>query len=198
MSYLFMSDVLDWFSEGEVLRRIFSILLKVICGVFALLALYRFAKNWSFVTEVSFGGFLGLLWVQIIFVVASYMVLHTIWIRSNKISEIEAGRYTVIPIFSNLSRMMGEIYAVIAANVAVGGTVVLLFAGLPRPLSNLIGEVFPVAVPMMHPGYGAAGIKPAIGFFLGAVGAGLSFLVTFYLVAELLIVLVDIARNTAK
>ena len=198
MSFLFMSDVLDWFSEGEVLRRVFSILLKIVSVLTLLGALYQFAYNWSFVTEVSFGGFLALLWLQLIFVIASYMVIHTIWIRSNSISEIESGQYTVIPIFSQLSRLMGELYAVAAVNIAVGGSVILLFARIPREMQYLFNNFFPRTNFIMQLGHRAAGIRPALGFFLGALGTGLAFLVTFYLIAELLIVLVDIARNTAR
>ncbi len=197
MSFLFMSDVLDWFSEGEVLRRIFSVLLKAASILLLLGALYQFIRNWALVTELGFGGFIGLLWVQLIFIIATYMILHTIWIRSNEIAGIDPGAYTVIPIFSQLSRLLGELYAIAAINVGIGGAVILLFARIPWELQQIISSFTPDFFPEL--GYGAgAGAGIAIRFLFATLGAGLAALVTFFLLAELLIVLVDIARNTAK
>ncbi len=190
-NYLFMRSVLTFIGEGRLFTGIVAGALRVLAVLLSLGALIAWLQMWRTVFNMGYVAILGGLLFQVFFVVGVYMVVHTFWIRAADIQVVHAPEFTVIPILSILLKMLGEVYACISLALGVGGGVAALFGdylgipgiGVPQSLLyDLLGSRSPFI----------AAVLLAVG---GAIAA-VVWLFLFYVASEMLVALVDIARNT--
>jgi zinc-ribbon domain len=187
--YLFMKSVLRLLSQGNFFRKAFAVVLRVLAVVIIIASLVGWISVWSLVSRASFEVILGIVIFQLLFVIAIYMVAHTLFIRARDIAELPDADFTVIPIVSISLKLIGEVYACFATVISVAGGILIWFIG--GNALYLLKESAPLV-----PGFGAGG-----GFLGGllCMGGGLlvAFLVLvfFYFLAEAVVVMVDIAKN---
>lgn len=104
----------------------------------------------------------------------------------------------MIPIVSLLLKMLGEIYACISLTVGVGGGIAALFGGyLGYQITRFIpGFGLPQSLLQEILPRGGGGFLSVILFAAGGAIAALLWLFLFYMASEMLVAVVDIARNT--
>lgn len=184
--FLFISKLLPKLGEGAFFRTIFTYALKVLAVSIGIMSVVAWVGYWIIIFKLSVGGIIGGLIFQLIFVVAAYAVIHIIWIRADDIKEQEAGEFTIIPIISTMVRMFGEVAAAFLIIFGIGGGIFLIFAGWEAY------QVFSVFLPVVSAGSAfLSGIMFTISFAI----AGFLALIFHYLIAELIVILVDMARN---
>lgn len=112
-----------------------------------------------------------------------------IWFyRAKAIINLEDSDFTVIPIFSNLLRAIGENYALFIITVGFGGTLMLWFSNYGYYLRK-----FSTYIPF---------VRLDDSFIGGLIFLALTMIIAFfillltYFLAENILVLVQIAKNT--
>lgn len=199
--YLFMQPLLKFVGEGTLFSRIFAAVLRVFAVLLTIAALVGWIGLWKLVFTMEGAAILGGIVFQTLFVVGVYMVVHTVWIRAANIADIGKSDFTIIPIVSVFLRMLGEIYACISVAVGVGGGILLLFGaygGLAQRATSAVpgmGWQDSLFSGLFGGESGSTFLSAVLVTVSGAIGAVL-WLALFYLAAELVVVLVDIARNT--
>jgi len=194
----FMGSVIRFISEGLLFSRVFAIVIRVQAVILAMAAIVGWFKVWRMIIDMSeFGGsgiVIGGIIFQILFFVGIYMVTHVQWIRASHITSLPSSDFIVIPIFSLCLRMIGEIYACITFIFGVGGCILILFSG--REAGQLI-SFFASELPGVGDlvGNGDGTFFAAMIFLISSATFAFFVLVVFYLFAEAILVLVDIARN---
>lgn len=188
--YFFMKPVLHFISEGKFFRKTVAIALRVLAIAITFAGLVGWIVNWKFVFSLPVAGIIGGIIFQLLMVIAVYMVVHVMYIRSINIERLPEAEYTVIPIVSLCFKLVGEMYASFLAVTAVAGGLYIWLTGRDAG-KDLLGV--------------AATFAPAFRdlTFLGGVryilsGATMAFITLLfsYFLSEAVIVMVDIARNT--
>ncbi|OGP89822.1 MAG: hypothetical protein A2031_06640 [Deltaproteobacteria bacterium RBG_19FT_COMBO_43_11] len=188
--YLFMKPVLQMISQGYFFRKSFAIFLRALAVVTVIAGLVAWIMFWKYLSGATVSQVLGVIIFQVIFIIAIYMVVHALLIRAEDIAGLPDADYMVIPIVSVSLKLCGEIYACFMAGVSLAGGILIWFIG---------GDAFYLIRK-------AAGFMPGFGHgsdFLGGLifivgGWLIAFfvLVVFYFLAEAVVVMADIARNT--
>jgi hypothetical protein len=189
-------------SDGKLIRLTVAWVLRVLAvlmalaGLFWFVAFVRFGFNFSNFPEGSFEGrsaevLIGFLLFALFGLAWGYLTAGILAFRARSVMELEDSHFTVLPILSLLFRLNGEMAFVTYALLGVGGC---LFVWLTNfsPFSELgmLGERIPFAA---NAGSGfMGGLELAAIFLLLAF----AFIIIFYALAELSVVLVEIALNT--
>lgn len=190
----FMKSVLELISQGEIFRRVFAVLLKIV-GILAIIGgLLVSISLWAALFDAHefppFGAILGGFIFQLFLIVTTYMVVHTIFIRARNIADLSEGDFTMIPIVSIFCRLIGEVFAVVIGILSIGLGISMWLAGGYFTYFTRELDFIP-----FHLGGGGVFLAGLI-----TIGAGLLYafllLVIYYFISELIIVFVDIARNT--
>ncbi|MBS3819470.1 hypothetical protein KGY73_08220 [bacterium] len=186
----FMGPFIRDFSKYEIFRKVFATVLRVIAVLTAVGGFVVWVLMWKLVFEIPSAGVAGGIIFQLFFLVAIYMVVHAIFLRAKHIAGLPRGKYPIIPVISLFLKLVGEAYAAFTAAIAVGGGILLWFAGGYglELLENVSRYV---------PKY-EGGTTFLSGILFLVVGIIFAFftLVSFYFVSQLLVVFVDIAKNT--
>ncbi len=186
--FLFMKPVLEQIADGAFFKKAFAWVLRIIAGLMAFGSLLGWFYMWYLLfssksAKIIMGGVV----IQVLFAVLVYVIVHTLLIRAGNIDELESAKdYMVIPISGIFFKMVGEI----------SGSVVAFF-GVIGGIASWVGAG---ALMRMVPGMSAGGsgfIAGLTSIITGVLG-GFFLLVLFYLIAEQITVLADIARNTKK
>ena len=195
--YLFMKPVLQLISQGGFFRKVSSIFLKIIATAVLLSGLVMFFKLWKVIFELPASAMIGGFIFQLFFIVAVYMVLHTLLIRAFDIDVLPDSEFTVIPIISISLKLIGEIYASFLSVIAVGGGILLWFAGYR---GGLILEGITGSLPWISniQVFDQENFLGGLMFILSGLIMAFFFLIFFYLLSELTIILVNIAKSTKK
>lgn len=184
--YLFMSKLLPKLGEGAFFRNVFTYALKVIAICIGIIGAITWIGYWIVIFKLGIGGIIGGILFQLIYLVAIYAVIHIVWIRANDIKGQEAGEFTIIPIMSTMVRMFGEVAAAFLIIFGIGGGIFLIVAG------SGANQIVSILLPVVSVGSTfLSGILFTITFAI----AGFVALIVNYLIAELIVVLVDMARN---
>lgn len=195
-SEVFMGRFLRSISDGDLFKKVFAIILRVVAIIVALGGLYLWIRLWGAIFDV--GGFfpvVGGIIFQIILIITIAMVTHVVWLRAETVAGLPQADFTVIPIASILLKLTGEVYVSLFVPLSIAGGVGIWFGGgnfmyyvsryvdfLPRlPLDFLRG--------------GGGTFLGGLFFMVGGIVTAFLSLVFFYLLAEILVVTVDIARN---
>ncbi len=188
--YFFMKTVLQFISEGKILRKLVAIALRVLAISIAFTSLVGWIVKWKFVFSLPVNGIIGGIIFQLLMVVAVYMVVHVMLIRAHNIERLPESEYTVIPIVSLCLKLIGEMYASFLAVMAVAGGLYIWMTGGDAG-SDLLGFISPL-VPAIQELTFIGGVK----FILTGATMGFVTLLVAYFLSEAVIVMVDIARNT--
>lgn len=187
-------------SDGKIIRltvawvlRILAILMAVIGGVgFVILILAGFNKssNYGLGTH-SAGLLLGSLLLSLFILAWGYLTAGILTFRAQSVEELGDSHFTVLSILSLLFRLNGELMFVFYSLLGIGGCLFVWFTDT-SPFSQLgaLGE-FPLFADRAGTGF-LGGIELAVLFLLIAFIS----IVFFYALAELSVVLVEIALNT--
>jgi hypothetical protein len=190
--YLFMVPVLKSLDDGTPFRRGFALALRIIAALLTIGLLIAWIALWKVVFSQNgvaiFGGFI----FQIVFIVGSYMVIHTYWIRANEIERLGKSDYKIIPIVSILIKMNGEISAWFLFTTGIGAGIFQILAGYQFPG---IQGAWPANYGPFQNGMTSSFISGLLVIVFGAIFA-LFWLILSYFLSELIIVVVDIAKNT--
>jgi len=188
-SYLFMESLLQLIAQGKFFRKAFALILQVLAGVVSIVGLVTWMSIWRFAAQASFAALLGIVIFQVLFVVALYMVVHTLFIRARDIASLPEGQFYVIPIAAVVLKLVGEIYASFGALMSVaGGILIWLMRGYAF---SLVRKTTPL-VPRLGDGEGFVG---GLLFMGGGLFAAFVVLVLCYFLAEAVCMMADSARN---
>jgi hypothetical protein len=186
-------------SDGKIIRLTVAWVLRVLAVIVALTGVFWFIAFIAFGFKASDSGMgtrsagvlIGCVLFALFGLAWGYLSAGVFIFRARSVMELGDSHFTVLSILSMLFRLNGELIFVTYSVVGVGGCLFVWFTDF-SPFSQLgmLGERLPFA------GSGSSGflggIELAVLFLLLAF-AGIVF---FYALAELSVVLVEIALNT--
>lgn len=181
--FTFIYPLIDSLSKGTLIRKVMFLLFGII-GVLSFFGgVYFFFKTVSYVPD--FWTFILLL----LFVLASFLSLQIWFYRAEAVSNLEDSEFTVIPIFSNFFRALGENYALFLITVGIGGTLMLWF-------SNYGGYLWEFSryIPFVSLEDSFFG---GLFFLVLTILLAFLFLLITYFIAENILALAQIAKNTS-
>jgi hypothetical protein len=196
--FLFMKPILELINEGKIFKTVYAWILRISAALIAIAGLIIWFLGWKGVFDAfSFGFFMALggIVIELLLIPFFYMIIHTLWLRAETVEQLPESDYAVIPIMSVSLKLTGELYAIFFVFFGVAGGLYLWIAGSSMP--DLFGG-FGLGAPSV-PMFGLA--NPLLGGLLTMIAGAIfafSSLVFFYFLSEIIIVLVDIARNTKK
>jgi len=187
--------VLGALAQGKFIRNTIAIVMQVaavvalLAGLLAVIQILKLAFQIPSATA-TIGGLL----VAVLLAAAVFAVAQIYLYRAQSVRDLEESPFTIIPILSILFRTTGESYAVLAVAFGIGGCVFTWLSGMsPRMLLAGMGDFLP---PMLAGG--GQSFVDGLVFLVFMVVAAFGSLVVFYALAELVIVLVDIAINVRR
>src|SRR5258708_15706858 len=140
---------------------------------------------------------IGGLLVAVLMAAAFFAVSQIYLFRAQSVYDLEDSPFTIIPILSILFRASGEAYAVGALAFGVGGCLFTWLSGMsPMTLLSGLGGFMP-PIPGLNELGGQSFVSGLI-FLVTMIIAAFGALVAFYALAELVVVLVDIAINVRR
>jgi len=188
-SYLFMESVLRLIAQGSFFRKAFAVILQVLAAVVSIAGLVEWMSVWRSAARAPFVVLVGIVIFQLLFVVALYMVAHTLFIRARDIAQLPEGEFYVIPIAAIALKLIGEIYASFVAVMSVaGGILIWLMRGYAY---SLVKKAAPF-VPRLGNGEGFVG---GLLFMGGGLFAAFVVLVVCYFLSEAVVMMAESARN---
>ncbi|MFW6140612.1 MAG: hypothetical protein ACOC5S_04590 [Acidobacteriota bacterium] len=188
----FMKPFVESFSNKKVFTKTFATILRVLAVISIVAAIVIWILLWKFVFDIPSTGIAGGVIFQIFFLVGIYMSAHAAFLRAQNIAQLKTGEYTVVPVVTVFLKLAGEIYASLTAAVALGGGILIWFAG-GYGLQLLEG------VPQFIPQYGGGTtFLGGLLFLLGGLIFAFFTLIAFYFAAEFFNIVTDIALNTKK
>ncbi len=186
----FMKPFIENFTKKDVFAKSFAVILKVLSIITIIAAFVTWVLLWKLVFEIPAAGIAGGVIFQLFFIVGIYMAVHAIFIRAQQISNFKPDEYTVVPVVSIFLRLLGEIYASLTAAIAIGGGILIWFAGGYG--LEMLGEV-----PRFIPQYGGGTtFLGGVVFLVGGLVAAFFTLIAFYFAGEFFNIVTDIAVNT--
>lgn len=202
--YLFIPDALAFIEQPDFFNRVCAWAVRVFAVLFALGALIGWFQMWKAVFKMNGAAILGGVLFQVFFVIGAYMVLHILWLRSNRIETPGAADFSVLPIVPIFFKMCGEIYASVALMSGFAKGVLHLFADQSR-LADRTSSTIPgvgwehsFLVRLFGGSDGISSFINAILYALGGVISSVLWLVLFYLAAELVTMLLGMARDLRR
>jgi len=188
----FMKPFIENFSKKNVFTKTFATILRILAVISILAAVVIWILLWKFVFEIPSTGIAGGVIFQIFFLVGIYMAAHAAFLRAQDISKFKPKEYTVVPVVTVFLKLLGEIYASLTAAVALGGGILIWFAGGYG--LQLLEEV-----PQFIPQYGGGTtFLGGVLFLIGGLIFSFFTLIAFYFAAEFFNIVTDIALNTKK
>lgn len=182
--FTFFYPIIDSLNKGSLIRNVMAFLFRLIGIVGFIGGIYFFFKTISYAPDFWFVLLLFL------FAAASFISLQIWFYRAKAIINLEDSEFTVIPIFSNLFRAIGENYALFLITVGIGGTLMLWFSNYGNYLWK-----FSRYIPFIR--LDDSFVGGLIFLALTIIIAFLILLLTYFL-AENILVLVQIAKNTRE
>jgi hypothetical protein len=188
-SYFFMESVLQLIAQGRFFRKAFAVVLQALAVVVSIAGLVLWMSIWRFATRANFAALSGIVIFQLLFVIALYMVAHTLFIRARDIAGLPEAEFYVIPIAAIVLKLLGEIYACFVAVMSIaGGILIWLMGGYAF---SVVKKAAPL-VPHLGDGEGFMG---GLLFMGGGLFAAFVVLVLCYFLAEAVLLMADIAKN---
>jgi hypothetical protein len=186
----FMKPFIENFAKKGVFSKSFAVILKVLAIITIVVAFVTWVLLWKLVFEIPAAGVAGGVIFQLFFIIGLYMAIHAIFIRAKQISDYKSDEYTVVPVVSIFLKLLGEIYASLTAAIAIGGGILIWFAGGYG--LELLAEV-----PKFIPQYGGGTtFLGGVIFLIGGLVFAFFTLITFYFAGEFFMIITDNAINT--
>jgi hypothetical protein len=188
-SYLFMESVLRLIAQGNFFRKAFARVLQAMAVVVSIAGLVTWMSVWKFAARAPIVVLVGIVIFQLLFVVALYMVAHTLFIRARDIVQLPEAEFHVIPIATIALKLIGEVYASFVAVMSVAsGILIWLMRGYAFSLVKIAAPF----VPRLGNGQEFVG---GLLLMIGGLLAAFVVLVVTYFLAELVCLMADSAQN---
>jgi hypothetical protein len=184
-----MNSILDSLNKGTLIRGIMAALFRIIGILIFVGVVYLFFSTIS--NAPDFWFVLLLLFV----LSASFLIAQAWFYHAKKIINFEDSDYSVIPIVSNLFRALGETYAIFATAVGVGGILMDWFSNYAGAMYDFTRYLYFLPLSGLMP-YGGGRFIYGIIFLITCLVTAYLILLIAYFLAENVLVLVDIAKNT--
>ncbi len=188
--YLFMRTVLNWLAVPRHFNRMISVTLRVVAGLVVPLGLVAIFKAGKVVFELPASSILGGMFFMLLFAVAVYAVVHTLFLRASDIDRLAGGEYNMFPLATVMAKTLGEVFAAFISLVAVGGGIFVWFTG--KSVNTILNPL-----PVFMPTFGDTTFMGGIEFMVGGVLSAIAALAVAYLVAELFKLLFRAAQHVA-
>jgi hypothetical protein len=176
--YLFMEPLLKAISSGAFFRRVVSIALRIVAVLFGYGALVGAIGIVRTAAQQGAGAILGALLADVFLIVGAYMIIHTLIIRARDIANLPESEFTVVPILAILIRAGGEVLCWAVSLIGVASAILLLMLGRSARRSMDILE--------------------GVGAVVVSLGVALFVLISSYMLAELVVALSEIAKETRR
>lgn len=184
-------------SNGRLLRSVVAWVLRILSALIALATLLGFFKIIQLIAHDQGSrdakSLLAGLLVLIVCLVWGYVVAGVFAYRARSVAKLEDSHFSILSILSLLFRLNGEVALVSYTLLGMGGCLFVWITGATP--SNLLG-LLPIAIPFA--GREGEGFLSGIGFCIVMLLVAFAAIVLFYALAELTVVLVEIAQNTAR
>jgi len=180
--FTFLYPLLESLSKGSLIRKVMVFLFRLI-GVLTLIG-----GVYLFINAIGHAPDFWFVVLLILVLIASLISIQIWFYRAGAISKLDDSDFTVIPIFSHVFRAFGETYALYTLIISIGGMLILWF-------SNYVYNLFDFVRFIPFIGFDATFIGGIIFFLVSIVAAFFVLLLTYFL-AENILVLVEIAKNT--
>jgi hypothetical protein len=192
--WLFVPYILELLSRGTFFRTLFFYFFRACAVIAALVGLVVCAGLLRPVLNLPAIGVIGGFVFIALTAVAFYAVAHIYWIRSSDIQQLASAKFTLIPIFAILVRTLGEVLATFITVVSVGGFIILLFAG--EEAGGILSQVMPINPLSTGMERGGSSFIGALLVLVGGAICAVLLLASFYLTAEFISALAEIAIST--
>ena len=189
----FYYPVLDALNRGPVIRKSVSIAIRVAGGLLALGVLLGIVQLLKLLFQPGMPAeatLAGLLAVAVIGG-GTLCVVQICFYRAKSIDAIFDGGYTVVPIASILLRAVGEVLATLGVTAGLGGSLLVLLAG--SQAGELLGPISILGF-FLRSSDSNSSFVAAISILSYALLTSFAAILFFYLLAELLIAMADVAR----
>lgn len=188
-SFFFMNAMLDLLNKGSLIRGIMAALFRLIGILIFIGVVYLFFDGIAHWPDFFYG-------ILMLLVLASSFLIAQAWFyHAKKIVSFEDSDYSVIPIVSNLFRALGETYAIFATAVAVGGMLMDWFSNYAGMMYGFTRFLYFLPLGDLLP-FGSGRFIGGLVFLLVLLITTYVILLITYFLAENILVLVDIAKNT--
>jgi len=190
--YFFMKKALEIIAKGTFFKKAYGIILRAIAVLIGIAGIAGWAICWRNIFMITGNNPVGVIFggviVQLITVVFLYMVVHGLWLRAKDIEGLPETGYFIIPIMSLTLKTIGEFYSCVLLYAGLAGGLFQWFAGFD--VSHML-EFSITTLPTL----GLSGFLGGLITIIAGIVLAFSSLVFFYFLAELTIVLVDIATS---
>lgn len=189
-SFFFMNSILDSLNKGSLIRGIMAALFRLIGILVFIGVVYLFFSTIS--NAPDFWFVLLLLFV----LAASFLIAQAWFYHAKVIVGFEDTDYSVIPIVSNLFRAIGETYAIFATAVGVGATLMYWFSNYGGMMYDFTRYLYLLPLSGLLPFGSESRFIAGVVFLITLLITAYVILLITYFLAENILVLVDIAKNT--
>lgn len=191
------TTILSTLSQGKVIRSSISAVLQlgaVLVLIGALLAIVQILKL-SFQMQSAAATFGGVLFA-ILLAAGLFGVSQVYLYRAQSVRQLDDSPFTVIPIVSILFRAAGETYAIIAIAGGIGGCLYTWLSGSSP--ATLVPNLGPFAPNLAGAETGNGPFLDGLLLFAGLAVMAFVSLVLAYALAEIVVVIIDIALNVRR
>jgi hypothetical protein len=187
--YLFVAKVLPLLEHQGTVRKVYSYFLRVLAGIGVIAGIVGFIELWKLNAGLSLHQVPGSVVFTILYILAVYMVIHLLWLRSETVMQLTDTDFSFTQLLELLLKIAGEIYLVYVAPLAIGGGFLLWFAG--NDADYLLNRLVPFAY---HSGsYGATG---GFLYLVGTLFSSVIVYTLFMVFSELLVMVTEITMHT--
>jgi hypothetical protein len=192
--FFFVPYILGLLSQGTFFRRLFFYLFRVASVLSAVVGLVICAGLLKTVLNLPAVGVIGGFVFIALTIVAFYAVAHIYWTRADDIKTLADAKFTMIPIYAIMVRTVGEVLASFISVMSVGGFILFLFA--PQEAGGMLSGILPMGPLSMMMERGGNSFVEALVVLVGGMIYAVLLLAAFYLIAEFIAALAEIAINT--
>lgn len=187
--FFILKPTIEKYTEAGFLKKLFSWLAKAIAIVVLGYGIYRFVDQWS---EMGGGveAVLARIIYQALWLLLVYVVMHIWWMKGMKLGALKDTDYILIPTAVHYVRGFGEMAASYSIILSVAHVFISL---LTNSTYNMVPEI-----PMLLQISTESSFLWSIILLVNGVVVGIILLGVYYLAAEILLVWLEIARNTRK
>jgi len=183
---LVLKPFLKFLSEGRLFKLGFAWFLRILAAVFAIGFLVEWIGMWSDVFKMSGAMVLVLTIIMFLAVATAFGIINLVLVKADEVAALpETKDYIVIPISVLFLKLIGEVSVFMCTLFGVSGFLISL---------TKEGKMFLKMIPFFK----GSGFEAGITGLITALIVGFLSLFVWYLVAEQIGVLADIARNTKK
>lgn len=187
----FSRTVLGALERGNVMRKVMAMALRIVGMLIVLGGLYGLFEILKASFQLSAQAGVGGVIFSLVFIAGIFAMVQICFYRAGSIDRLGESPFPVMSVISIGFRAGGEIYAVLMAVAGIGGCLFIWFAQL-NPVS-LLGPLAALLPSMTFTGN--ASFPGGLALLIEMVLVGFATLVFFYFLAEVVLVLADIAQN---